>query len=170
MKIKWAICMFQSWIPGFNPDNPNNLAFPTWVALRRLPFEHHDQTIAIPGTLNKTAKDPRFCVNLKVNERWITSIELEAEDGITPPQRVVVDYDKLPIQCRACQSWKHRVRDCKDTQRRPVKGPRRQPPTHHTYYQEKGKHIAVDEDGFHQVRNRKNTKRNIFESSNDIMG
>lgn len=52
-KSKWGICMFQSWIPGFNPDNPSNLASPTWVALRRLPFEHHDQAIAIAGTLGE---------------------------------------------------------------------------------------------------------------------
>jgi hypothetical protein len=65
-KSKWGTCMLQSWIPGFNPDNPNNLAFPTWVALRKLPFEHHDQALAIAGTLgevvgidtsNETAKD-----------------------------------------------------------------------------------------------------------------
>ena len=45
-KYKWGTCMIQSWVPGFNPDNPSNLAFPTWVALRRLPFEHHDQTLS----------------------------------------------------------------------------------------------------------------------------
>lgn len=44
---KWGTCMIQSWVPGFNPDNPSNLVFPTWVALRRLPFEHHDQALAI---------------------------------------------------------------------------------------------------------------------------
>lgn len=40
-KTKWGACMFQSWVPGFNPDNPSNLTFPTWVTLRKLPFEHH---------------------------------------------------------------------------------------------------------------------------------
>ena len=33
-RSKWGTCMLQSWIPGFNPDNPSNLAFPTWVSLR----------------------------------------------------------------------------------------------------------------------------------------
>ena len=28
-KSKWGTCMLQSWVPGYNPDNPNNLAFPT---------------------------------------------------------------------------------------------------------------------------------------------
>ena len=46
-KSKWDTCMLQSWVPGFNLDNPSNLAFPTWVALRRLSFEHHDQALAI---------------------------------------------------------------------------------------------------------------------------
>ena len=166
--------MFQSWIPGFDPDNPSNLAFPTWVALRRLPFEHHDQAMAIAGSLgevigidtsNETAKDPRFCVNLKIKEGWITSIELVSEDSTIPPQRVIIDYDKLPMRCRACQSWQHKVRDCKEFQRKHVKGPQWQPTTYHTNNQEKGKHIAVDEEGFQQVRNRRNTRRNIFENA-----
>jgi hypothetical protein len=92
-KSKWGTCMIQSWIPGFNPDNPSNLAFPTWVALRKLPFEHHDQALAIAETLgevigidtsNETAKDPRFCVNLMVSNGWITSIDLESEGDSLP--------------------------------------------------------------------------------------
>ena len=76
-KSKWGTCMIQSWVPGFNPDNPSNLAFPTWVVLRRLPFEHHDQAIDIASTLgevigidtsNERARDPRFCVNLMMSK------------------------------------------------------------------------------------------------------
>lgn len=26
-KSKWGTCMLQSWIHGFNPDNPSNLVF-----------------------------------------------------------------------------------------------------------------------------------------------
>ena len=112
-KSKWGTCMLQRWVPGFNPDNSVNLAFPTWVALRQLPFEHHDQAIAIAETLgevigmdtsNETAKDPRFCINLKVSKGWVTNIDMDGgEDGL-PPQRVLVDYDKLPIRCKACHS------------------------------------------------------------------
>jgi hypothetical protein len=121
-KSKWGTCMIQSWVPGFNPDNPNNLAFPTWVALRKLPFEHHDQALAIAETLgevigidtsNDTARDPRFCVNLVVSNGWVTTIDLESENGTMPAQKVLVDYDKLPMRCKACHSWKHRVRECK---------------------------------------------------------
>lgn len=68
-KSKWGTCLIQSWIPGFNPNNPSNLAFPTWVSLRNMPFEHLDQAIAIAETLeemigtdkaNDKTKDPRF--------------------------------------------------------------------------------------------------------------
>ena len=41
-RSKWGTCMLQSWVPGFNPDNPSNLAFPTWVSLRNLPHEHQE--------------------------------------------------------------------------------------------------------------------------------
>lgn len=69
--------MLQSWIPDFNPDNPNNILFLACVALRNLLYEHHDQAIEITKTLgevigidtaNETTKDPRFCVNLKINK------------------------------------------------------------------------------------------------------
>ena len=115
--------MIQSWVPRFNPDNPSNLAFPTWVALRRLPFEHHDQALAIAETLgevigmdtsNEFARDPRFCVNLMVSEGWMTSIDLVTENGALAIQKVLVDYDILPMRCKACHSWKHRVRDCNE--------------------------------------------------------
>ena len=133
-KSKWGTCMIQSWVSGFNPDNPNNLAFPTWVALRRLPFEHHDQALTIAGTLgevigidtmNETAKDPRFCVNLMVTKGWVTSIDLASEDGALPTHKALVDYVKLPMRCKACQSWKHRVRECIEIQKRHVRGGRR---------------------------------------------
>ena len=112
-KSKWGTCMIQSWVPGFNSDNPNNLAFPTWVALRRLPFEHHDQALAIVkllgevigiDTSNESARDPRLCVNLLVSKGWVTSIDLETEEGILPTQKIIVDYDRLPMRCKACHS------------------------------------------------------------------
>ena len=177
-KSKWGTCMLQSWVPGFNPDNPSNLAFPTWVALRKLPFEHHDQALAIAETLgevigidtaNENARDPRFCINLVVSRGWVTSIDLETEGGILPVQKVIVDYDKLPMRCKACHSWKHRVRDCKEIQKNTLRGGRR--PTHAfpQHQQDKGKNIVTDEDGFQQVRNRKNTRRNIFDAVDDDM-
>ena len=39
----------------------------------------------------------------------------------------------------------------------------------YTFQQEKGKNIMVDEEGFQHVRNRRNTRRNIFNTVNDKM-
>jgi hypothetical protein len=86
-----------------------------------------------------------------------------------PVQKVLVDYDKLPMRCKACHSWKHRVRDCKEIQKKSLRGGRRPLQTFHQHQQEKGKNIVLDEDGFQQVRNRKNTRRNIFDLVNDEM-
>ena len=52
-RSKWGMCMLQSWVPGFNPDNPSYLAFPTWVSLRNMPFEHQDQAMAIAEPLGE---------------------------------------------------------------------------------------------------------------------
>ena len=118
VKSKWGTCLLQSWVPSFNPHNPSNLVFPTWVCLRNMPFEHQDQALAIAETLgeiigmdtaNDTAKDLRFCIYLEINRGWATSIDLESEIGILPPQRIMIDYDKLPIRCRVCMSWKHKA-------------------------------------------------------------
>jgi hypothetical protein len=48
-------------------------------------------------TSNETTKDRRFCINLKINEGWVTSIALSFEEGILTIHNVVVDYDKLPF-------------------------------------------------------------------------
>ena len=40
-------------------------------------------------------RDPRFCVDLKVDKGWGTSIDLEIEGEILPLQKVISDYDKL---------------------------------------------------------------------------
>ena len=69
--------MIQSWVLEFNPDNANNLTFPTWVALRDLLFKNHDHALTFTDTLggvlgsdiaNDIAKDLRFYINLKVNK------------------------------------------------------------------------------------------------------
>lgn len=95
-----------------------------------MPFEHHDQAIEIAETLgevigidtsNESAKDPRFCINLKINKGWVTIIDIDGGEEGSIPQRVLVDYNKLPMRCKACHSWKHQVKDCKESQRHPTK-------------------------------------------------
>lgn len=120
-KSKWDTCMLQSWIPSFNPENPSNLAFPTWVSLRQLPYEHLDQAQDIAkslgevigiDSLNDNMKGPRFCVNLKINEGRVTNIALSSEEENSSKSLVLVDHDNLPFRCRACHSWMHKVKDC----------------------------------------------------------
>ena len=178
-RSKWGTCMLQSWVPGFNPDNPSNLAFPTWVSLRNLPLEHQDQALAIAESLgevigmdveNDNARDPRFCINLEISKGWVTSIDLECERGMLASQKIMLDYDKLPIRCRICLSWKHKANECNEMQRKPHRRTDlgRSSHTYHHYQNEKGKNIVVDEEGFQQVRSRKNTRRNIFENRSQL--
>ena len=149
-RSKWGTCMLQSWVRGFNPDNPSNLAFPTWVSLRNMSFEHQDQALAIAESLgevigmdtgNDIAKDPRFCINLEINKGWDTCIDLECEGGVLAPQKIMVDYDKLPIRCRVCLSWKHKASECKEGMKIPqiMKEKGRSVHTHNFQHNEKGK-------------------------------
>ena len=83
------------------------------------------------------------------------------------PQKIMVDYDKLPIRCRICLSWKHKASECKESMKRPKyvieKGRSAYP--HNNQQMEKGKTIEIDENGFQQVKHRKNTRRNIFDKN-----
>lgn len=99
--------------------------------MRRLSFEHHDQTLAIIETLgevigidtsNDLAKDPHFCMNLMVTKGWIISIDLKTYDGMLLIQKILVYYDNLPMKCKTCHSWKHRVRNCKEIKKLTVIG------------------------------------------------
>ena len=85
-------------------------------------------------------------------------------------QKIMVDYDKLPIRCRICLSWKHKANECNEMQRKPHRRTDlgRSSHTYHHYQNEKGKNIVVDEEGFQQVRSRKNTRRNIFENRSQL--
>ena len=116
---------------------------------------------------NDTAKDPRFCINLEINKGWATSIDLESEDRTLPPHRIMIDYDKLPIVCRVCMSWKHKASDCKEFQYRFARGRGRPTFPRQNQHQGKGKNNMVDEDSFQLVTNRKHTMRNIFVERTD---
>lgn len=105
-------------------------------------YEHDDHALDIAKSLgeviginnsNTITKDPRFGVNLKVKELWVTSIALSTLEGILPTQNVMIDYDNLPSRCRACFSPKHMVKDCKGFPRQMYKGPRKSGHAHHTH-------------------------------------
>jgi hypothetical protein len=87
-KSELGTCMLQSLIPGFDLENPYNLAFPTWVSLWNISYEHHDQAYDIEESLGEIVgfdtiiditKDPRFCTNLKVSRVWVINITLSSK-------------------------------------------------------------------------------------------
>lgn len=74
---KWGTYMLQSWILGFNHDNPCNLAFPTWISLRNMPHEHLDEAYNIvemlgeiigTETTNERIEDPKSCINMQISK------------------------------------------------------------------------------------------------------
>ena len=69
----------------------------------------------------------------------------------------MVDYDKLPIRCRECISWKHKASDYKDAMKRPQIMREKGRPMHayNNQQSQKGKNQEVNADGFQQVK--KNT-------------
>ena len=94
--------------------NPSNLVLSTWASLQNMPYEHEDQANATTESLgevigidtaNESAKNPRLnCLNLEINKHWVTCIELECEERDLATEKIMIDYDKLPIRCRACLS------------------------------------------------------------------
>lgn len=98
-----------------------------------------------------------------VNKGWVTSIILGFEECILPPQTVVVDYENLPIKCRASHIWTHKVKYCTKikakTKRIEEDGGQHMLPTHSN--KTKGKGVHVEQEGFQQVENRK-AKKNTF--------
>lgn len=73
------------------------------------------------------------------------------------PQKIMVDYDKLPIRCRICLSWKHKASECKESMKRPkyVREKGRSAYPHNNQQMEKGKTTETNEDSFQQVKHRK---------------
>lgn len=115
--------MLQTWEQCFNPNNPSKLAFPTWVTLQNMPYEHNDHVYAIVETLgeivgidtsNEITRDLRFCINVTVSKGWVTRIDLASDESGMSHQGVLVDYDNLPIRCRSYHSWKHKVWECNE--------------------------------------------------------
>lgn len=111
LNLYWGTCLLQSWILGFNPDNPNNLSFLTWVSLKILSYKQYDQAYVIVESLGEVISSDttnetsiRFCVNLKVDKGWVTNIVLSTKEAILPTQHVLVDYDNLPFWCKGCLS------------------------------------------------------------------
>lgn len=147
-----------------------------WVTLRNLPFEHVDQAQNIVESLgevvgidklNPMMSDPMFCVNLNIKKWWVSSIILGAEDENLPSHNIVVDYDTLPFRCKSCLNWKHNVKDCKENIES-VRGPRNASYATYKHPHNRNKKLDIDQDGFKAVKNRKATKRALFEEEEEI--
>ena len=104
-----------------------------------------------------------FCINLIVSTRSLTIITLEANEGVLPPQIVVMDYDNLPLRC-TCYSCARKVKN--NFKKKPYRGEKRPPYVFHPPQKRKGKGIDIDQDGYQQTRSRKTT-RIVFDTNED---
>lgn len=115
---------------------------------------------------NETALDPRFCTNLMVNNGWVTNLDLQCKDGISPPRRcwwTTTDY-QVDVEHDTTRSTK--LVNVRKFRKKSKRGAKKPPHTYHTQ-QVKGKGLAIDHDGFQHVRNRRGIRRNIFNEVDD---
>jgi hypothetical protein len=115
----WETCVYQEWIPNFDPDFPTGMKIPTWISLVKLPHEYKPFEGVIAASLgpvysadplNKQLRDPRFYIGLDVSFGWPSAIEtqgLNAKVVVT-----LVNYEDTPVRCRFCLSLNHKVGDC----------------------------------------------------------
>ena len=61
-----------------------------------------------------TPKIRDYVSTLRLAKCWVTNIDLESEAGILSLQKIMMDYDKLPIRCRVRLSWKHKASECNE--------------------------------------------------------
>lgn len=95
---------------------------------------------------------------------------LESDAGSLPLQIVLVDYDSLPMRCKACLSWMHRVKDCDmQARKKPTCFANKSQQQHYKTCMEKGKDICTDQEGFQIVSHRSiGTRRDISGQSREI--
>lgn len=119
-KSQWGMCIFQEWIQGFNPEEPEELLIPMWITLRKLPREYRSSALEIARSVDKVIgqdghhsqnNDLRFCVGLKAGARWETDVTIKSK-LLQRNIRILIDYDNLPIRCRRCWATDHQIRDC----------------------------------------------------------
>lgn len=119
-KSRWGTCVMQNWISNFDPSNPKGMLVPTWVTLRRVPYEFQRVARQIAQGLgkvlggdrhNSTLEDQKFCLALLAGDGWKTSVTVT--NAISrASSTIIVDYTDLPIRCRFCLDTDHRVKGC----------------------------------------------------------
>lgn len=176
-KSKWGTCMFQSWFPKFNLENPSNSALPTWVPFRNLSYAHHDHALCHNNIPRRSDGDWYLIDYYKRSkllceshdQQWVgCECYPQLRGGHSPYLKVLIGYENHPFRCKTYLSWKHRVRDCKDNQSQGTKILKRpthpQQQIHQSFKNEKWKQKEVEVEGFQQVQTwRENTMINIFE-------
>jgi hypothetical protein len=186
-----GLCVFQRWSPNFDPEDElggasrgprgghQGFKIPTWITLRnvREEFMGVAQEIAagigeVLGTedANDSLKDPRFCVGLSAGGGWEQSVVVT--NPITKQKHtILIDYNFLPIRCRACGDTTHCLKECpqrqeqgrskgksfqpRDKENRPGPGRSGQDPrTHRQKPRENSgtKQPEIDEEGFQRPK------------------
>ncbi|KAG0593962.1 hypothetical protein M758_UG035600 [Ceratodon purpureus] len=86
----WGSCVYQEWIPRFDPNDPSALRIPTWLNLVQLPheFKHLEGFIASSlglvfraDRLNCNLRDPQFCIGIDACNGWPFAISLIGLDS-----------------------------------------------------------------------------------------
>jgi hypothetical protein len=115
----WGTCIYQEWVPNFDPDFPTGMKFPTWISLVKLPHEYKPfegliaaslSPIHAADPLNKNLRDPRFCIGLDVGFGWPSAIETKGLFGKSIV--MLINYEDTPVRCRFCLPLNHKVGDC----------------------------------------------------------
>lgn len=94
------MCIFQEWIQGFDPEEPEDLLIPTWITLRKLPREYRRSAPEIAATIGKVIgqeghaphnNDLRFCVGLKSGAGWETEVIVKSAHFPIPKENSSAD-------------------------------------------------------------------------------
>jgi hypothetical protein len=131
-RLKFGLCVFQWWVSDFDPNTDiggpamgskgqtNGLIIPTWITLRQVKEEFMEVAKEIAARIgevlgvdegNDGVKDPRFCVGIPSGGGWEHSMQVTNGANNTK-STILIDYNYLPIRCRACGDTTHCLKDC----------------------------------------------------------
>lgn len=128
-----GLCVFQRWSPTFDPEDElggaaigskggnQGFSIPTWITLRNVREEFMGvireivagigEILGEDDSINGT-KDPRFYVGLPAGCGWEPSVTV-TNPVTSQKHTILIDYNFLPIRCRACGDTQHCLKDCR---------------------------------------------------------
>jgi hypothetical protein len=127
-----GLCVFQEWSPNFDLEDElggasrgakgghQGFKIPTWITLRNVREEFMAVAQEIAAGIgevlgvdesNDNIKDPRFCVGLSAGGGWEPSVVV-TNSTTKKKHTILIDYNFLPIRCRACGDTQHCLKDC----------------------------------------------------------